>query len=52
VVDLLVNEYGVSSSRLQATGHGESQPIASNDTKEGRIANRRVMATVEVEYTQ
>jgi OOP family OmpA-OmpF porin len=52
VVDLLVNEHGVPSSRLQAIGHGESQPVASNDTKEGRIANRRVMATVEVEYTE
>lgn len=52
VVDLLVNEYGVSSDRLGATGYGESQPVADNDTKEGRIANRRVMATLEVEYSQ
>ena len=52
VVDLLVNEYGISMSRLQAIGHGESQPIASNDTEEGRRENRRVMAAMEVEYTE
>jgi OOP family OmpA-OmpF porin len=52
VVDLLVNEYGVPDSRLQATGLGEAQPVADNDTKDGSEANRRVMATVEVEYTE
>jgi len=33
---------GVSASRLTAVGHGESQPVASNDTDEGRALNRRV----------
>ena len=33
---------GVESSRLTATGYGEEQPVASNDTKEGRAENRRV----------
>ncbi|MGR9090002.1 MAG: OmpA family protein [Gammaproteobacteria bacterium] len=33
---------GVSGSRLSAIGRGESQPAASNDTKEGRYVNRRV----------
>ena len=33
---------GVSASRLTAVGYGESRPIASNDTDEGRALNRRV----------
>jgi len=33
---------GVSASRLTATGYGESNPVASNDTEEGRALNRRV----------
>ncbi|NWF37853.1 OmpA family protein [Mariprofundus sp. NF] len=34
--------HGVSASRLTSKGYGESQPIVSNATKEGRTANRRV----------
>ena len=33
---------GVEISRMTATGFGETQPIASNDTPEGRAANRRI----------
>ncbi len=33
---------GVSGSRLEAVGKGESSPVASNDTPEGRANNRRV----------
>jgi len=38
---------GVAADRLTATGYGESQPIASNDTDEGRQANRRVELVVQ-----
>lgn len=34
--------HGIAADRLQAEGRGESQPVASNDTPEGRALNRRV----------
>ncbi|MEH3113324.1 OmpA family protein [Pedobacter terrae] len=37
----LVNS-GVNASQVATKGHGEANPIASNDTEEGRIQNRRV----------
>jgi OOP family OmpA-OmpF porin len=34
--------HGVAATRLVAVGFGETKPIASNDTAEGRAQNRRV----------
>ena len=33
---------GVEPSRIAAVGYGESRPVASNDTAQGRAQNRRV----------
>ena len=38
---------GVSADRLTARGYGEDQPIATNDTAEGRAQNRRVVFRLE-----
>jgi len=38
---------GIDESRLVSEGFGESQPIASNDTPEGRQQNRRVECVLE-----
>ena len=38
--------YGVEPERLFTAGRGESEPIASNLTREGRALNRRVELTV------
>jgi outer membrane protein OmpA-like peptidoglycan-associated protein len=35
-------EQGVDPTRLRAEGHGESRPVANNDSGEGRALNRRV----------
>ncbi|MBE3577536.1 MAG: flagellar motor protein MotB [Limnochordales bacterium] len=35
-------EHGVPGERLSAAGFGPTQPVASNDTPEGRARNRRV----------
>lgn len=45
VRDYLVSK-GVSASRLSARGYGESRPVASNDTEEGRAENRRTELVV------
>lgn len=37
---------GVNASRVEATGYGESQPIASNKSEAGRQKNRRVEFTL------
>lgn len=41
VADHLV-QAGIDPSRVRAEGHGEHDPVASNDTPEGRASNRRV----------
>ena len=45
VVDYIVSQ-GIDASRLQAHGYGETKPIDTNDTDEGRANNRRVEFTV------
>jgi OOP family OmpA-OmpF porin len=41
VKDALI-EAGISEGRLTTSGHGESEPIDTNDTPEGKANNRRV----------
>jgi OmpA-OmpF porin, OOP family len=42
VRQFLIDSYGINGSRLQAKGLGQTKPVASNDTPEGRQSNRRV----------
>jgi len=45
IVRLLAME-GVNPGRMASVGYGEYQPVASNDTAEGRARNRRVVLVI------
>lgn len=47
VRDYLTNQLGVQSFRVSAVGYGETRPIASNDTEQGRTRNRRIEIRIE-----
>ena len=42
VVEIFINQCGISPNKLSAIGYGEFRPIQTNDTEAGRAANRRV----------
>ncbi|MBJ6138624.1 OmpA family protein [Marinobacter litoralis] len=52
VMKVLIDHFGIHADRIRTTGMGESQPIASNDTDEGRGQNRRVEAIVSGEHKE
>lgn len=41
VIRILQNQYGLPPAQIVAAGRGEYQPIATNDTPEGKALNRR-----------
>ncbi len=46
VVQVLQNDFGVDPSRLTAGGRGEYNPVATNDTPDGRQLNRRTQIII------
>lgn len=46
VVRLLQNKFGIDPKRMTAGGRGEYVPLQSNDTAEGRAANRRTRIVI------
>ena len=48
----LTGTLGVPASRMSAVGYGETQPIASNDTPQGRERNRRIDVIIEPQLDQ
>jgi chemotaxis protein MotB len=52
VVQALQNSYGVDPKRLTAGGRGEFNPVASNDTPEGKTQNRRTQIIITPKLDQ
>jgi OmpA-OmpF porin, OOP family len=46
-VTAYIGEAGVGTSRITSAGYGETNPVASNDTPEGRAQNRRIEFVVK-----
>lgn len=40
--ELLSEEFGIDESRLSVASYGSTEPVASEETEEGRASNRRV----------
>jgi outer membrane protein OmpA-like peptidoglycan-associated protein len=49
VREALIDDYGIDSSRLTAIGYGKDNPIADNETPEGRAKNRRVELVMDID---
>jgi outer membrane protein OmpA-like peptidoglycan-associated protein len=43
----LATEFGIPAFRTSAVGYGETQPIANNETPQGRARNRRIDVRIE-----
>jgi len=52
VVQALQNNFGVDPKRLTAGGRGEYNPVASNDTPDGRTRNRRTEIIITPKLNQ
>lgn len=52
VAKVLVETFDVEAGRVSSSGYGESRPVAENSTREGRAANRRVVAEISAETTE
>jgi chemotaxis protein MotB len=55
LVKKLIQSYGIDPKKVSAAGYGEFQPVADNETAEGRAKNRRVdlvILSAISEYTE
>jgi OOP family OmpA-OmpF porin len=45
----LISNFGVNAERVSSIGYGESRPVATNETAEGRARNRRIDLIIHVQ---
>lgn len=46
VKDYLVQRHGIDPNRIRTEGRGSADPVASNDTADGRAQNRRAVVII------
>ena len=49
VEDYLVQRQGIDGDRISVQGRGSADPVASNETAEGRAQNRRAVVILRIE---
>jgi chemotaxis protein MotB len=52
VVRILQKQYGLEPAKIAAAGRGEYQPVATNDTEDGRALNRRTRIIILLQLDQ
>ena len=50
VMQYMVTTMRIPTSRLSAIGYGETQPVANNETAEGRARNRRIDVVIRPKF--
>ena len=48
--EILVHKFKINPKRIEIVGYGEADPIASNNTEEGRRLNRRIVVIDKTKY--
>lgn len=50
VAQYLTNKFAIPAHRISAVGYGQTQPIANNETEQGRANNRRINIRIEPQF--
>jgi OmpA-OmpF porin, OOP family len=52
VKQYLVTSFGIDQEKITSIGYGETRPVASNDTADGRARNRRIDLVIRIDQAQ